>query len=578
MHLNPDPALLNRRETLRWTFGLSLGSVVGGLTACGGGGAEPEPVITADTLPEAPMLMPVGGQLDLELIAQYTQQTRHLVVREDGSPTAPPVYPGPARAVPTALRSFNGRYMAPTLRARPGDTLRIRLNNQLPPNVPGQSPMRDLNHQNSTNLHFHGMHVDPKEIRPGVFGDYVVDSADAGVLPGATRQHEIHIPADHPGGIYWYHPHLHGATNTQVVSGMFGAILLHDARDDFLAEGDYRERVIFVHKLTLNKDGRTDSFDDSTATRASDFVLNGAYQPTLVMRPGEVQVWHFLNVASFFPFNPVLDGHQLQAFARDGNVFDGVFAPVDAASAPLTGADGEIEVQHWPGNALYPGGRLSVLVKASDTPGSYHLRSAKAPSSQYDEEIVARLVVEGEPVRMAVPPADRLPVYEDHLPITDEELARHGGRQRDLVLGVLQKDDPRVARPIPVGEQWFNPASAPGREFVFATGHFGPELAMAPYQSSLTPTQTVALGAVEEWTIHNLDGYPHPFHIHVNDMYVVRVNGEAVTPFWCDTLPIPPRGSFTFRMRFLDFSGKFVWHCHALNHEDMGMMQLVDVV
>ncbi len=577
--MNPihDPALLNRRDTLRWSFGLSLGSMVGlgsGLTACGGGDADP---VTVDTLPEAPSLMPSGGQLDMELVARYTQETRTLVVRDDAGAAAPPAYPGPGKEIQTTLRSFNGAYMAPTLRVNAGDTLRIRLNNQLPANVPGQSPMRDLNFQNSTNLHFHGLHVDPKEIRPGVYGDYVVDSADAGVLPGAARQHEIHIPADHPSGIYWYHPHLHGATNTQVVSGMFGAILVQNPKEGFVAPGELRERVIFVHKLSLNADGKTDSFADSGA-RASDFVLNGVYQPTLVMRPGEVQIWHFLNVASFYPFNPVLDGHQLQSFARDGNVFDQVFVPVDRATAPLTTADGQIDVQHWPGNALYPGGRLSLVVKASDTPGEFFLRSVDAPLRQYPEEIVARVVVEGEPAAMAMPSPARLPVYDDHGPITDEELARHGGKQRNLVLGILQKDDPRVARPIPEGEEWFNPGSAPGREFVFATGNFGPELAMTPYQSSLTPTQTVALGSVEEWTIHNLDGYPHPFHIHVNDMYVVRVNGEAVEPFWCDTLPIPPFGSFTFRMRFADFSGKFVWHCHALNHEDMGMMQLVDVV
>ncbi len=575
--MNPihDPALLNRRDTLRWSFGLSLGSVVGGLAACGGGGADPAPApVTADTLPEAPVLTPAGGRLDLELIAQYTQQTRPLVVREDGTASVPPVYPGPAKAVQTALRSFNGAYLAPTLRVNAGDTLRILLNNQLPPSVPDQSPMRDLNHQNSTNLHFHGLHVDPKEIRPGVYGDYVVDSADAGVLPGTARQHEIHIPADHPSGIYWYHPHLHGATNTQVVSGMFGAILVQNPAEDFAAPGELRERVIFVHKLALNQEGRTDSFNDSTASRASDFVLNGAHQPTLVMRPGEVQIWHFLNVASFYPFNPVLDGHTMQAFARDANVFDRVFAPVDASTAPLLLADGQVDAPHWPGNALYPGGRLSVLVQASSEPGSYYLRSVRAPSNQYDEEIVARVVVEGEPTAMTMPSADRLPVYDDHRPIGDEELARHGGKQRDLVLGVLSKDSELLARPIPEGEQWFNPAGGP----VFATGAFGPVLAMAPYQSSLTPTQTVALDSVEEWTIHNLDAYPHPFHIHVNDMYVVRINDEPVTPFWCDTLPIPPRGSFTFRMRFADFSGKFVWHCHALNHEDMGMMQLVDVV
>ncbi len=72
--------------------------------------------------------------------------------------------------------------------------------------------------------------------------------------------------------------------------------------------------------------------------------------------------------------------------------------------------------------------------------------------------------------------------------------------------------------------------------------------------------------------------YPHPFHIHVNECYVVRINGQPVEPYWADTLALPRKGSVTFRSRFTDFTGTFVWHCHALNHDDMGMMQIVEVV
>lgn len=59
---------------------------------------------------------------------------------------------------------------------------------------------------------------------------------------------------------------------------------------------------------------------------------------------------------------------------------------------------------------------------------------------------------------------------------------------------------------------------------------------------------------------------------------MVRVNGEAATPFWADTLPVPPQGNITFRMRFTAFTGNYVWHCHALDHEDLGIMPLVQVV
>ena len=98
------------------------------------------------------------------------------------------------------------------------------------------------------------------------------------------------------------------------------------------------------------------------------------------------------------------------------------------------------------------------------------------------------------------------------------------------------------------------------------------------FQAAVTPTLTVALHSVEEWTISTPDTYPHPFHIHVNECCVMAINGKPVKPYWADTLPIIPKESVTFRTRFADFDGAFVWHCHTLGHEDLGMMQAVQVV
>jgi len=64
----------------------------------------------------------------------------------------------------------------------------------------------------------------------------------------------------------------------------------------------------------------------------------------------------------------------------------------------------------------------------------------------------------------------------------------------------------------------------------------------------------------------------------------VKINGQPVDPFWADTIALPPGGSpinptsVTFRTRFRDFSGTFLMHCHMVAHEDMGMMQVVEVV
>ena len=80
----------------------------------------------------------------------------------------------------------------------------------------------------------------------------------------------------------------------------------------------------------------------------------------------------------------------------------------------------------------------------------------------------------------------------------------------------------------------------------------------------------------------------HPFHIHINPMWILRIdvpdeNGELHNilpePRWADTVPIPRNGGrVVFRSRFDDFVGTWVHHCHILLHEDVGMMQVVECV
>jgi FtsP/CotA-like multicopper oxidase with cupredoxin domain len=82
----------------------------------------------------------------------------------------------------------------------------------------------------------------------------------------------------------------------------------------------------------------------------------------------------------------------------------------------------------------------------------------------------------------------------------------------------------------------------------------------------------------------NMNPIRHPFHIHVNPFQVVSINGAPIDPYWADTIGLPPNGtpttptSVTFRTRFRDFAGTTVMHCHMLTHENMGMMQLVEIV
>jgi FtsP/CotA-like multicopper oxidase with cupredoxin domain len=90
--------------------------------------------------------------------------------------------------------------------------------------------------------------------------------------------------------------------------------------------------------------------------------------------------------------------------------------------------------------------------------------------------------------------------------------------------------------------------------------------------------QTMRLNTTEEWVVRNASDNWHPFHIHVNPFQVVAVNGRAVAPrSYQDTVPVPPLGEVVLRTQFLDFTGRFVFHCHILQHEDGGMMSVVEV-
>ena len=105
-------------------------------------------------------------------------------------------------------------------------------------------------------------------------------------------------------------------------------------------------------------------------------------------------------------------------------------------------------------------------------------------------------------------------------------------------------------------------------------------------------------GNYEEWTVLNRSFSDHPFHIHQNHFLVTKINGQSLTmPEWHDTIIVPaaqpqptdplgppnintlPIGSITFRVWYNPVSvGCFVMHCHIITHEDLGMMQRLDVL
>ena len=97
------------------------------------------------------------------------------------------------------MRTYEGTLPGPTLRLKPGDVLRIKLINDMPPNRDPEPIDHSLPHQfNNTNLHSHGLHVSPSGI---------ADNVMRVMEPGESYDIEIAIPSDHIPGTHWYHPH-----------------------------------------------------------------------------------------------------------------------------------------------------------------------------------------------------------------------------------------------------------------------------------------------------------------------------------------------------------------------------------
>jgi FtsP/CotA-like multicopper oxidase with cupredoxin domain len=419
------------------------------------------------------------------------------------------------------LRSYEGTSPGPTLRVNPGDKLKIEITNNLPPNRDEVPANTDYPHQfNTTNLHAHGTHVSPSGI-----ADNVLRSME----PGGTYPVEIDFPDDHTRGTYWYHPHQHGSADFQVASGMVGALIVEGDFADIPEIAVARERVMVLGQVVFDGLRTVEDFEllwSETATRFH--TINGQRQPTIRLRPGEVQRWRIVNAGYQDDARLHLDGHELHVIAYDGITLD----RMETTTELLMG----------------PGQRADVLVKAGAA-GNY-LFSALPNDQGYPSASgpLANVVVEGEPLAMELPAAlSPSPLA----PIPDSELTG----SREVVFSV----------------------NAPEAE---AAGHYN-EFDFLVDGKVFDPDRVdhrIALGSVEEWTIVNKHFHDHIFHIHINPFLVTQINGEAVEhPVWRDTVIVPRYGSLTFRTRFIDFTGRYVLHCHMMNHEALGMMQLVEV-
>jgi FtsP/CotA-like multicopper oxidase with cupredoxin domain len=347
--------------------------------------------------------------------------------------------------------------------------------------------------------------------------------------PGESYDVEVTIPRDHPSGTYWYHPHHHGGADVQIASGMAGAVIIDGDFDVVPEIANAKERTLVLGQTVFDNLGSVEDFDTlwpETATRF--FSINGQRMPTIQMRPGEVQRWRLVHAGYQDTVRMALVGHVLHTIAYDGLALQ----KMESLEAMM----------------LAPGQRADVLVQAG-APRSYELHGLQHDPGFFSPfGPMARVVVSGAPLPMALPAAlPPVPLAT----IRDNEITG----ARTLTFSVTPPE---------------NEAAAHWQEFSF--------LIDGKRFDHMRVDQRVRLGAVEEWTINSTHNHDHVFHIHTNPFQVTKVNGQPAPGLpWRDTVTVPRKGSLTFRSRFLDYTGIFMLHCHMMNHEELGMMQTVEV-
>ncbi|MBN9151148.1 MAG: multicopper oxidase family protein [Cryobacterium sp.] len=376
-----------------------------------------------------------------------------------------------------------------------------------------------------TNLHVHGLHVSPSGN-----SDNVLVSID----PGSSFDYEYQLPEDHPPGVYWYHPHHHGNVATQVFGGLYGAIIVEDPTPIPVS----RERVLVISDITLDASGSipgSSEMDTMVGREGNLILVNGQALPTMAALPGERERWRIVNACASRYVRLRLDGQELQLlgidsgrFAEPRDVTEVVLAPGNRADLLVTTVTGTATLQTLPVD------RGSAMGMMGGTRGS----STSAN--------LATLVVAGTPAT--------------------------------ALAGVPIQPRPRDLRASAVDGS---------RELVFAMGMGGMGMGGGGSMMSFTvdgkefdPTRidtVVEGGSVEEWTLTNTSPMDHPIHLHVWPMQIVEQNGSAVQEIlWQDVVNVPANSRVRVRIPFDDFTGTTVYHCHILDHEDLGMMGLIN--
>lgn len=420
------------------------------------------------------------------------------------------------------LFAYNGQIPGPTIEVQPGDTVRVRFANSLP---------------EPTNLHYHGLHVSPTENADNVFLQ---------IPSGETLTYEFTLPQNHPAGLFYYHPHHHGFVAQQIFKGLGGLLVVRGRLDEIPEIRAAAETFLVLKDFAIDADGNVTPphhMERMLGREGALLTANGRVNPSLEIAPEGLLRLRLLNASTSRFYRLAIENHPLYLIATDGGSLS---APVELSELLLS-----------------PGERADLLVRGDRSSGRYRLlnlpynrgRMGMMGGGRMGRGMMGR-------GRMDVPNPTDEPQTLATLTYTGQS---HPLALPETLIPIEALPEPEIVRRFVL-----NHGMAPGMGMVFLMNG----KAFDPQRSDTA----VRLNTVEEWELVNTGTMDHPFHLHTNPFQIISRNDRPEPHLaWKDTVLVPAGETVRIRMRFADFVGKTVYHCHILDHEDLGMMGIVEI-
>lgn len=377
-----------------------------------------------------------------------------------------------------------------------------------------------------TNLHFHGLHIPPTGSADNVF---------LRVAPGGSTTYDFTIPSNHQAGLFYLHPHQHGVSADQVFGGLAGTLIVRGALDRIPEVAAASEHVLVFKDFASGSanPGSAMGMGRMLGREGPLLTVNGALNPELSIASGGLLRLRLLNASNARIYRLALEGHTMQLIATDG----GAIAKPEPLEELL----------------LAPGERADVLVQGNQRGGSYSLQALPyQPSGHMGMGTMGSPAGSGSTLATV----------------------RYKGAVKPLALPMAL---------IPVPEM---PAPERTRRFVMAhamggMGSHGMGMGFQINGASFDPSRIdtrVELGSTEDWVIVNNDMMDHPFHLHTNSFQIVNSSEQLPAQrAWKDTILLRAGQEARIRVTFQDFPGRTVYHCHNLDHEDLGLMGVLQI-